>query len=52
MRHINFFLFIKGTLFWLGITCYYLFWQPGVKGCLEAGAAGVRTLEPQIPMLP
>jgi len=27
-------LLIKGTLFWLGITCYF-FGNPAVQGCLE-----------------
>jgi len=42
------FLFIKVTLFFGWES---LFWQPVVKGCLEAEATGVRTLDPQIPSL-
>jgi len=37
------FLLTKGTLFWLGITCYF-FWQTGVKGCPEMPGFEPRTL--------
>jgi len=46
MRLANF-LFIKGTLFWLGITCYFL----AMRGQRFPGAARVWALDPQIPSL-
>jgi len=41
------FLHINGTLFWLGITCYFL----ATWGQRLPGAAGAQTLDPQIPSL-
>jgi len=38
---------IKGTLFWLGITCYFL----ATQAQMLPGAAGVRIQDPQITCL-
>jgi len=43
----NLFLLIKGKLFWLGVTCYFL----STWGQRLPGAAGVVTPDPQIPSL-
>jgi len=46
------FLFIKGTLILAGNHLLLIFCQPGVKGCLEAAAAGVQTLDPKMTTWP